>query len=371
MFRQSRDRGKEVKLISRGKQPIIKFPLAKWGIICLAVLVALGTLGVTYAKWVDKPLKKDRPIQTAQCSDPFTWVATNDDGHLDERGIYTLPDDPIDPGDDGSYTEYSYWQDSSSSDDPGSYPAPGAGQAPGDDSFPRYTKDVARTTAWLEDDPHFITVVIDNAYPYYYSTVFFALTCLPPAIGTIEAIVIDEIANDTSEPEPDVIEELTVTYSGIYIGQQITSGEEALGALHILVNQAAEQNATYTIRLSITTVCGEIVEPGECDGGVTELTLRYNGAASANITVWQNKPAPTGDWVFGPELVQPGQVFTVNGTWNNGRLGTEISLYVDGTKVGVIHTSCSVEVGPGLVVGPFEVISGESRNGGPLPPVPW
>ncbi len=255
--------------------------------LALAVVVGLGSVGVTYAKWADKPVKGG-PIQTAQFSDPFIWVASNDDGHEDDRSSYQ----PIDPGDDGSVGEYDFWGvgDTSSSNDPGSYPLPGALPDPGD-PFPRYTKDVARTTARIEADDHYITIVIDNAYPYYYPTVFFALACLSPAVGVIQDIVI----------ENNYFDALTVSYSGIYIGQQIGPGEEAVGALHILVNQEAEQGTTYTIRLSITTICG--VAEVEC-----QTAYAYSSVDATCFTDipgmehspwgWSNGPLGHGEYTF-------------------------------------------------------------------------
>jgi len=243
-----------------------KLRLSQWAIVCLAIVVALTTVGVTYAGMKGKGPKppKDNVVVIYDYSDPFTWVATNDDGHLDYHDLYSLTD-PVDPGDDGGATEYDYGWGSTSSDDPGPFPPPGAPPAPGD-NFPRYTNDVARTLAQIEPDPRYITVTVENVYPYYYPTVFFTLECPGSVQGVITDIVIDEIADDASDPEPDIIDELTVTYSGIYIGQTIPAGGEIMGALHILVEQCADQNAgrgqagdpdAYKIRLSITTEGGE------------------------------------------------------------------------------------------------------------------
>jgi len=209
----------------------IKGQFSKPVLVGLAVLLALGIMGVSYAARSDKlHIKgpKNHPIVTQSCSDPFTWVVSNDDGHEDTIIPYGI----IDPGD----TEFA--------GDPGSYPAPLTLPGPGD-PFPRYDKDVAITTAQIESDPQYITVVIDNAYPYYYPTVFFAFECPDSVAGVIQDIV---IVNDYPA-------ELTVNYSGIAPLQEILAGEEAVGALHILVNQAAAQNASYTISLSITTLC--------------------------------------------------------------------------------------------------------------------
>jgi len=235
---------------------IRKLRLSRWAVVCLAIIVALTAVGVTYAGRKGPKPPKDNVVATSDFSDPFTWVATNDDGHLDYHDLYS-PTDPVDPGDDGSVGDYDYWGegDLSSSNDPSGGPPPGPGAVPGV-GFPRYTSDVARTLAQLEPDPQYITVLIENAYPYYYPTVFFTLECPESLQGVITDIVIDEIADDTSLPEPDTIDELTVTYSGIYIGQLIPAGGEVMGALHILVEQEADQFATYKIRLSITTEGG-------------------------------------------------------------------------------------------------------------------
>ena len=110
----------------------------------------------------------------------------------------------------------------------------------------------------------------------------------------------------------------------------------------------------------------------ECDGKVTTLTLRYNGSIpNAEITI-DAKRGPTTDPVF-DEVVNPGDTFTIVGPQSGnpgffGSLGTEISIFVNGELNTTIHTSCSVPIGPGLISGDFEVVSGESKNGGRLCP---
>jgi len=104
------------------------------------------------------------------------------------------------------------------------------------------------------------------------------------------------------------------------------------------------------------TICGE------CEGGVTALTLRYLGAGSPNIEV-----------KAGDKLVFSGQPdangeFSFVGVGADQKLGKEIKVYVNGTET-KIHTSCSQPIGPGLVVGDFEVVEGTSLKGGKLCPV--
>ena len=73
----------------RGKRLTGKFHFTRWGIVVLAVVLALATIGVTYAgmSGQGQGKGKDKPVATAYCNDPFTWGATNDDGHLDTHDI--------------------------------------------------------------------------------------------------------------------------------------------------------------------------------------------------------------------------------------------------------------------------------------------
>lgn len=202
----------------------------RWLIIALAVVVAFGSVGITYAKMQGGPQNKG---VVDCCCDPFTWVVSNDDGAEDNVNPYGV----IDPGDDGGGINYDKWG-SQSSDDPSEPQTMGVGCA-------MYDKDVARTTAWMSEDHREITVLVENAYPSYYPTIFFGLKCPDSASGTITSIVIDN-------PYPDA---LTVTTSGIYPGQPILAGEEVTGAVHVHVEQAAAQNAVYTFKVSITIEC--------------------------------------------------------------------------------------------------------------------
>ena len=118
-------------------------------------------------------------------------------------------------------------------------------------------------------------------------------------------------------------------------------------------------------------LCPAIVKPPSsdgcgCRGKVTELTLKYLGGESSQITVMQKKPKDT---VF-DGVVEPGGEFTFSGMDKKGTLGTEIMIFVDGILNTKIHTSCSKPIGPGLVKGSFLVVSGFSRTGGPLCPLP-
>ena len=167
--------------------------------------------------------------------------------------------------------------------------------------------------------------------------------------------------------------------------------DDPLGAIGGPINMVKGQTETFfeTARISETTVntgmaVGKLsdgsncpasdtttvtveeppVVAGECEGKVTNLTLKNLGDG-AQVTVVQKKD---GDTVF-DGFVPAGGEFSFTGTWKKGTLGTEIRIFVNGNLNTKIHTSCSQPIGPGLISGSFEVISGDSRNGGPLPPI--
>ncbi len=106
-------------------------------------------------------------------------------------------------------------------------------------------------------------------------------------------------------------------------------------------------------------------ECGECDGKVTRLTMRYLGSEEALVRVEQRREGP----IF-EQLVGPGDTFSIEGIDKKDTLGTEIYFFINDEENAQFHTSCSEEIGPGSKEGLFEVVSGESRNGGVLCPVP-
>ena len=122
---------------------------------------------------------------------------------------------------------------------------------------------------------------------------------------------------------------------------------------------------------SVTCMAEELPKPtecteGNCDGKVTQLTLKNNGPTST-ITVTEKHGAVIVD----NAVVVTGETFEFYGSdIETGVMGTEIlvtATTADGVSTTTsIHTSCSVPVGPGAEFGVFEVIDGYSRNGGEL-----
>ena len=107
----------------------------------------------------------------------------------------------------------------------------------------------------------------------------------------------------------------------------------------------------------------------ECDGKINYLELIFNGSQDATIVVETKKEGEDGSKIVFNQFLQPGDTFSFIGNDKKGTLGTEITIYVNGVVNTKIHTSCSVPVGPGMISGDFEVVTGSSRNGGDLCPV--
>lgn len=157
-------------------------------------------------------------------------------------------------------------------------------------------------------------------------------------------------AGPTGDKDPNDSDAVTISSDG------------TMGSTECITLKSGEADPTWDAGLFMPEECGE------CDGKVTQLTLKYNGNTPALIRVEEKR----GRVVFGVAFeghVLPGGTFTFVGTDRKGTLGTEISIYVDGSLNAKIHTSCSQPIGPGLVAGDFEVVRAYSRNGGLICPI--
>ncbi len=102
----------------------------------------------------------------------------------------------------------------------------------------------------------------------------------------------------------------------------------------------------------------------ECKGGVTNMTLRYDGGSAAVITVEDSE-----DTYFNG-TVQPNATFAFGGTKSDGKFQKkELEVLIDGIVDTTIHVSCSQEVGPGTVFGDFTVVEAISKDNGNVCPV--
>ncbi|WP_035106764.1 DUF7467 domain-containing protein, partial [Algibacter luteus] len=141
-------------------------------------------------------------------------------------------------------------------------------------------------------------------------------------------------------------------------------------ALMFIANERNQLNQIIQSIIYTVDVPEKVMEECfECEGKVTELELQFNGDQEATIRVETKKEGEEGSKIVFEDNVAPGETFSFVGNDKKGTLGTEIKIYVNDIENTKIHTSCSEPIGPGLISGDFEVISGSSREGGELCPV--
>ena len=163
----------------------------RMGLLFLALVIALGGIGVGYAMW-DKTLYIDGTVNTGEVNAEFTAASGNDTG--------------IDPG---------------------------------------YDKDVGNCSVVIDEkDAQLLHITINNGYPCYTCVITYTVT----NTGTIPVKV-------QSLTVPTPIKEVTVTWTpGIVVGDQIDAGESRTGTITIHVEQCAAELATYTFDAQIYLV---------------------------------------------------------------------------------------------------------------------
>ena len=168
----------------------------------------------------------------------------------------------------------------------------------------------------------------------------------------------------------------------------IDNGDSSLGDVEIYINGV--------LNTDIHTSCSQPIFPGlvtgdftvvsgiskdngpicvdigcnECDGGVTDLTFLYEGTLPVELTIYDGTSDDPDKIVFGPTFVDFGDEISITKRPGQDKFSSNISLWVDGAKYGELHTSCSQPIGPGVSVGEFVIVAGDSRNGGELCPLP-
>lgn len=200
--------------------------MKKIGLILIALVVALGAMGVGYALW-DKELYIYGTVNTGEVNACFTEAFTDDDG------VVNNPD--MDAGDDGGGTLLDMWGPDSS-DDPSEF-----GPNPA-----RYDKDVGRCYVRVGggDCQQELYFTLENGYPCYSNSAWYALT----NTGTVPVKIFDWYWEPV---DFDNQGQLTVEFTGLRIGDQIDPGETRWGDIHVHVNQAAAEQATYNFRALI------------------------------------------------------------------------------------------------------------------------
>ncbi len=108
--------------------------------------------------------------------------------------------------------------------------------------------------------------------------------------------------------------------------------------------------------------CPPVSQCSSCAGGLTSLTLRYNGTLFPLLIT-----AEDNNEVLFSEIVAPGGTFTVTGSNPNGKFaGNQLLLTVLIFPNANINTSCGTPVFINSTFGEFTVLEGESNAGGTL-----
>lgn len=108
--------------------------------------------------------------------------------------------------------------------------------------------------------------------------------------------------------------------------------------------------------------CPPITSCGACVGGLTSLTLRYNGTTLPAAVTASDRLG-----VIFAGIVNPGDTFTLTSSLPSERfVGDEINLTVNLLPDATILTACTTPVPVKATFGSFTVISGISKMGGPI-----
>jgi predicted ribosomally synthesized peptide with SipW-like signal peptide len=190
--------------------------MKKLGFIALAVVLALGVLGVGFALW-SQQLTITGTVETGTL-----LVGIRDTGTNDPPPDLTTPPGvvkPIDPPNDGTIDEGYDKNVGAIESINGKY---------------KFTKDNV-------DYYHDITYKITNAYPCYTGTGSFAVAnggTIPVKVKTIKVT-------------GGNIDEITFKFAGVVEGQQIEPCTVVRGTVSFHVEQVALENTTYTITVEM------------------------------------------------------------------------------------------------------------------------
>lgn len=205
------------------------------GVLALLLVIALAAIGLGYALW-SKTLTIEGVVHTGEVDAEFVDAFTDDDNVVDD------PDK--DSGDTGECREGEL-----TSCDPA---------ASGRDPKPRYDKDVARCDASIdEEDPQIMYVTVENAYPSYFCTVW----AHTKNSGTIP-VKFQDMDLTAHNFTPGV--EITVDIFGVDCGFQLDPGEEVQEGGWLHVEQAAEENHSYTATIEVDWVQWNEYDAAKC-----------------------------------------------------------------------------------------------------------
>jgi hypothetical protein len=195
--------------------------LRKVGLLILALVIALGTLGVGYAKWSDTVAINGSVRSGNLC---MQWFRGN---NLDPLTPPTL-----DPKYDPDSFMQQYWD-----------------------------KNVAYTTVSLSSDKKIVDVTVTDAYPGYFNDLemeYINCGSIPFKVQNF-SIIPDPDYPFTIDPTPDWTNndpdgEIWIDWSTTGIGYQVHPGQRGTSSFNFIITQAATQGATYKFTIAIEGV---------------------------------------------------------------------------------------------------------------------
>ena len=231
--------------------------MKKIGLICLAVVLALGVMGAALAQW-NETLTIEGTVETGELDVQFSAQKSNDDG------------DQNDPCECGAWTNYTEPDDSANWTWTGT----------------RYEYDVGSTTCVLsevdtgdttDDGDNTMTITILNAYPCYYGNVAFTIDNIGSIPVHIESIQLIELSKDGTpytlivprdlvvcdtwyidvdaprvEITPSPGDDFSIHLSGeLAVCQTIEVDGAMFGDICIHVENGAEESTTYDFTILI------------------------------------------------------------------------------------------------------------------------
>jgi len=218
--------------------------MKKIGLLALALVLALGSLGVAYAMW-DKYIYIDATVNTGEVNAEFVNAFTDDDGVVDDASK--------DAGDDGGGTLYEHWG-TTSSDDPSE-----AGPNPA-----RYDKDVGKCYVVTDPDPQILHFYVENGYPCYWNTLWFEIKNTGTVPVNIEGLTVTPTGD--IDRDNNGVDDITIAISELTDGLQIDpydwADETQWGNVEIHVEQTPNdtagawggENETYEFTVEIWLV---------------------------------------------------------------------------------------------------------------------
>jgi len=214
--------------------------MRKIGLLFLSIIVVLGSLGIGYSMWYQN-INVTGSVQTDSLNAVWTTVTNADPppAYNEVTNGYTGTIFPINP----NYGTY----------DPNLILADLPSVV---FSTPTVPKNVASTTV-IGVGTSVVTITVNNAYPLYGQDMEVEFTyygSIPVRVQSIQLVPVGDWTIDTTTPwAPNGTSPLWISLPD-GIGTQLENGGTVTGSLKFVVQECAQQNASYTFQVIVSLV---------------------------------------------------------------------------------------------------------------------